>query len=174
VQRTRLASVCCGETTGEPGNRPQSSLLSCTSTWYLFTYLKKDILVKQKMDQEGSLEELMAQFRQLEKNGDSHVDSLVEKPTHASSSFQNQKAFSSSMSSFPFMSTPSWFPLMSFMGGIFVLTVLLVSVFRPRFLYSVDSQFLWKRYMITVLITFVLLMGALWGLHFYITRFFRL
>jgi len=114
-----------------------------------------------------SLDELMAQFRQLENGGSCLQDNLFEKDTtHVSgptTSYHAPPVFS-------WKHRASWYPYLVVMGGLFVFVVVLLAVFRPAFLFSSTETFLWKRFFLTILFTYLLLLGTLYGLYFYAVR----
>jgi hypothetical protein len=109
-----------------------------------------------------SLDELMAQFRQLE----------------SSSSFSDEVSSSSGLggggtskeSYYTPLFKASWYPYMVLLGGLLVMATLLVGIFRPSFMFSSDNKFVWKRFFIVVLLTFLFIVGFLYGMHYYMTK----
>lgn len=114
---------------------------------------------KNKMHEE-SLDELMAQFRQLEK------ETVVPSPKTLTLDDRGMQS-----STFSFKRQMFWLPYLVVVGSLFLFVVLLVSVFRPAFLYSSEQKFLWKRFFMTVFFTFCFLLGTLYGLYYYVTKY---
>ena len=126
-----------------------------------------------------SLDELMAQFRQLENHqstkndtllsdhdGISSPTSLPERGIHYRSS-----CTSSGWPNFSWKQQSTWYPYLLVLGGLFLFVTILTAIFRPRFLFSNEEEkFMWKRYFLTVFVTYLLLLGALYGLYYYAMR----
>lgn len=110
-----------------------------------------------------SLEELMAQFRQLENGHSFSPESIMDH----SPSKANTLSTTTLLPSFSWKHRSSWRPYLILLGGLFVFVVILLAVFRPSFLYSSEQAFLWKRFFLTILITYLLLLGTLYGLYYY-------
>jgi len=125
-----------------------------------------------KMQQE-SLEELMAQFRELEtaskpEGGSEHHLPLSSSPRQIPSAYSAGAV----CPSFPFSwkNRTTWYPYLVLLGGLFLFVVILTAVFRPAFLYSSEQTFLWKRFFLTLFFTYVFLLGTLYGLYYYASR----
>jgi len=123
-----------------------------------------------------SLEELMAQFRELETASKSPSESH-----HGPSSppYPQKPLFCSTTSSvsrnfpvFSWKNRASWYPYLLVLGGLLVFVTVLTAIFRPSFLYSSSEEhaFLWKRFFLTILFTYLLLLGTLYGLYYYAVR----
>lgn len=129
------------------------------------------------MSQQESLEELMAQFRQLENPStdpsQEHKDNttLSFNKTHSNPQLSAAGSGKNWFPFFPIGKQSSWLPPLILVGGMILFVAILVGVFRPGFLYSREQVFLWKRFFITVIITFLFLVGTLTALLYYARRF---
>ena len=124
--------------------------------------------------QPESLEELMAQFRELETASKSPSESYPgptspkypQKPSFCMATTTTSRCFPD----FSWKNRTSWYPYLLVLGGLFVFVTVLTAIFRPSFLYSSEEAFLWKRFFLTILFTYLLLLGALYGLYYYAVR----
>ncbi|NDB36272.1 MAG: hypothetical protein EB023_13260 [Flavobacteriia bacterium] len=114
-----------------------------------------------------SLDELMAQFRELE--GNHTLDKLSIDPTTPKTIVANDECRIFTRKN---MSLHGWSPLLFFAGGILLFTIVLISIARPRFLYTDDDtqSFLWKRYFLTICIVWLFLLATIFGLYYYLTK----
>lgn len=125
--------------------------------------------------QQDSLEELMAQFRQLEtasaskpdapfqgNSGDQDYFCLSPKQGHMDPAFRGPV--------FSWKNRTTWYPYLLIAGGLLVFVTILTAIFRPSFLYNESRAFLWKRFFLTILFTYLLLLGSLYGLYHYAVR----
>ena len=118
-----------------------------------------------------SLDELMAQFRQLENGSFSGSKSeRIDTDTMTGGTTAYHPLPASSLPVFSWKHRASWYPYLVVMGGLFIFVVVLLAVFRPSFLFSSDQTFLWKRFFLTILLTYLLLLGTLYGLYYYALR----
>ena len=126
--------------------------------------------------QPESLEELMAQFRDLETASKSPSESYAgqtspkypQKPSFCMATTTTSRCFPV----FSWKNRNSWYPYLLILGGLLVFVTVLTAIFRPSFLYSSSEghAFLWKRFFLTILFTYLLLLGCLYGLYYYAVR----
>ena len=108
------------------------------------------------------MDELMAQFRQLESSSSS--DEASSTGGGCGSSGGSKEYYYTSLQK------ASWYPYMMVLGGLLVMVTILVGVFRPSFMFSSDNTFVWKRFFLVVLLTSLFIIGFTYGLYHYMTR----
>ena len=122
--------------------------------------------------QQESLEELMAQFRELETASKCPSDSgtPVSPKLPMASSAYSPSFRGGCLPVFSWKNRASWYPFLLILGGLFLFVTVVTAIFRPSFLYSSEDAFLWKRFFLTILFTYLLLLGTLYGLYYYAVR----
>lgn len=108
----------------------------------------------------------MAQFRQLETHHDASSENYGPSSPKCGGSIPSLKT----PMTLSWKNRTTWYPYLLFLGGLLVFVTLLTAIFRPSFLYSSEQNFLWKRFFLTILFTYLLLLGALYGLYYYAIR----
>lgn len=115
------------------------------------------------MSEDTNLEELVAQFKQLESSSTSSQGS-----GSGTSPFISMKPGSGDGQCAHLMKNYGIYLL------FLVWTIVMVAALQPSYLFTKDettqkSQFLWKRYFLVVMIVYMVLVGAYVGFQYYIS-----